>query len=321
MRKLIAIGTMIVIALTLAGYGLANHLTEVERHVIPITVGDSTFNYTLTDTDQIPHETITVTQPPSTVTVTTSPPTTTPPPDPSQPAPIAGQGYNVVFQDDFATFNRQVWTDHIWFHGAPPFGSNAITASNGVLTIMAKRSENYARREITTLGTKSFKQGYFEARLRWTKGQGSWPGFWMLSKTHAQNPKWPQRACPGPECLAAELDMFEGQGREPNVFYGTLHRNSCNCYGVTNSQSPNNYQPQAIDLTTQFHTYAALWTPTTVTWYLDGRMLMTNPVYDSFNQEMFLILQMWDGGWTGGTNSTTPNELKTEVDWVKVWQK
>jgi hypothetical protein len=35
---------------------------------------------------------------------------------------------------------------------------------------------------------------------------------------------------------------------------------------------------------------------------------------------MYIILQMWTGGWTSGTNATTPDELRTEVDWVRVWQ-
>jgi hypothetical protein len=48
-------------------------------------------------------------------------------------------------------------------------------------------------------------------------------------------------------------------------------------------------------------------------------LLMSAPVYDSTNQQMFLLLQMWTGGWTSGTDSTTPDELHTEVDWVRAW--
>ena len=76
-----------------------------------------------------------------------------------------------------------------------------------------------------------------------------------------------------------------------------------------------------FDLTAGFHTYAALWTATTVSWYLDGQFTHSAPVYDSFNQQLHLILYMWIGGWTGDPNSSTPAELHTEVDWVRVWQR
>ena len=41
-----------------------------------------------------------------------------------------------------------------------------------------------------------------------------------------------------------------------------------------------------------------LWTASQITWYLDGRALMSAPTYDSTNQPMYLLLQMWVGGWT-----------------------
>lgn len=157
--------------------------------------------------------------------------------------------------------------------------------------------------------------------MKWTKGSGAWPGFWLLSYAHATNQNWPQPACANPDCLSAELDVFEGQGSEPNVFYGTVHRNSCGCYGIADKQNTNNYESVGVDLTAGFHTYAALWTPTEVRWYLDDKFLHSAPIYDSFNQQMFLLLQMWIGGWTTGTGPSTPDELRTQVDWVRVWQR
>lgn len=270
--------------------------------------------------------TVTTTSPPP--TTTTPPPTTTqpPPPDPAVPAPIAGQGYSKVFEDEFTAFVSSRWDNNIWFHGEPSGG--AITVANGILTITARRSESYARREVITQPTIAFKQGYFEARMRWTKGRTAWPGFWLYSRAHSvnhgpPNGNWPNPLCPNPNCLSAELDVFEGQGHEPHVFYATLHRNSCQCYGVPNTQSSPSWFPQSgVDLTTAFHTYSALWTATEVKWFLDGRLIHTHPVYDSFNQDMRIILQMWSkAGWAPPPDASTPAELRTEVDWVRVWQK
>jgi beta-glucanase (GH16 family) len=123
------------------------------------------------------------------------------------------------------------------------------------------------------------------------------------------------------QCYSGELDAYEGQGSEPQSFYGTIHRNSSGDYGVADQQNSNNWQPAGVDLTSDFHTYGMLWTATQITWYLDGKPLMSAPVYDSTNQPMFLLLQMWIGGWTMDPDSTTPTTLDTQVDYVQVWQK
>jgi beta-glucanase (GH16 family) len=76
-------------------------------------------------------------------------------------------------------------------------------------------------------------------------------------------------------------------------------------------------QPAGGDLTACFHTYGMLWTATQVSWYLDGRLMMSATPYDSLNQPMFLLLQMWTGGWTGEPDATTPSTIETQVDWVR----
>jgi hypothetical protein len=243
------------------------------------------------------------------------------PPSPSSdPAPIAGQGYTLRFSEQFDGFSAATWGEGIWYDPGSP--ANSIYVQSGILHLVSRRSQGYPNVTVTTEGgsnPRTFKQGYFEARMRWTKGQGAWPAFWLMSYAHATNPLWPNPACPNPGCLSAELDVFEGQGTEPNIFYGTVHRNSCGCYGVPNQQNANNYHDADIDLTAGFHTYGMKWTATTISWYLDDALLMSAPVYDSTNQQMFLLLQMWTGGWTSETGSSTPAELHTEVDWVRVW--
>jgi beta-glucanase (GH16 family) len=245
------------------------------------------------------------------------------------PGPIAGKGYHLAWHEPFNHFRRHVWTRKIWYDDPPP--RHAVYTRHGVLHLVSRRSQGYRGINVTTLKSHSFRRGYFEARMRWTKGQGAWPAFWLLSTRHAKNSSaWPDvnpycanNGLPEAQCYAAELDVFEGQGSEPRVFYGTLHRNSCGCYGVDDDANyNNNYHPQRKNLTTRFHLYAALWTESRVTWYLDGKKLMSTSTYDSTDQPMFLILQMLaTGAWTGDPDSSTPNALHTEVDWVKVWRK
>ena len=65
--------------------------------------------------------------------------------------------------------------------------------------------------------------GYFEARMRFSGGKGSWPAFWLLHRYTAEWPNYP--SCEGKR-LTYELDIMEYQGDEPNTFYGSIHRNA-----------------------------------------------------------------------------------------------
>jgi beta-glucanase (GH16 family) len=257
------------------------------------------------------------------------------------PPAIAGQNYRLAFSDDFDILDRAIWDDHIWYDESPHASWTGFQeVENGVLHLRTSRNffwggganDNYPTNTVTTQTSgQTFTFGYFEARMRWTGGNGAWPAFWLMSYRHANNQPpagWPEpnlycvlNGLPQALCYAAELDVFEGQGAQPETFYGTVHLNSCNCYGVTNEQNDNNWHNTGIDLTAGFHTYAMLWTATAITWYLDDVALMSAPVYDSTNQPMFLLLQTWTGGWTGGTDGTTPDLLDTQVDWVRVWQQ
>ena len=233
------------------------------------------------------------------------------PPPGNAPPPIAGQGYSKVWGDEFSTLDPPSWGG-IWWNPTAP--ANSIYVQNGILNLVSRRSQGYPDITLSTESSTSsgrWKQGYFEARMKWTKGPGAWPGFWLMGYAHSQGIDCPP--------LISELDVFEGQGTEPGTFYGTLHRNTNSGCGVPDET--NDGWHNVGDMTTAFHTYSALWTLTEIKWYLDDVLVGTAPVYDSTNQEMFLLLQMWIGGWTSDPTSATPDELRTEVDWVHVWQK
>jgi beta-glucanase (GH16 family) len=265
------------------------------------------------------------------------PPGGSPPGSPAVPGPIAGMGYQPVFRDEFDSLDRAVWDDHIWYDETPhaDWAGFQEVDTNGILHLRTSRDFscgsgcNYPINTVTTQSSgRTFQYGYFESRMKWSGGRGAWPGFWLYSYRHATNPAWPsvnpicsRRGESVSHCYAGELDVFEGQGSEPQAFYGTIHRNSCGCYGIGSQQNGNNWQPAGVDLTADFHTYGMLWTPTQVSWYLDGRLMMSAAPFDSLHQPMFLLLQMWTGGWTHDPDSTTPTTIETQVDWVRVWQK
>jgi beta-glucanase (GH16 family) len=255
----------------------------------------------------------------------------------SVPRPIAGQGYKLRFSDCFSTLSSRVWCSHQWYESPPRVGTQYVDKS-GVLHIVRRRADGYPDNTISSepcgqRAPKSFTFGYFAARMRWTGASGSGPAFWLFSTRHAANPDWPhvnpycaRHGLPAALCYSAEIDVFEGYGNHLNVFTGTVHRNSCNCYGVNDEQNSNNWHPLAgvRNLAAGWHTYAAKWTRTSVSWYVDGRLITSAPVYDSTNQPMHLLFYNWNTtDWEPGnhTDSSTPRELQTLVDWVRVWQR
>ena len=174
--------------------------------------------------------------------------------------------------------------------------------------------------EATTFSSgKTFLYGYFEARMKWTNARGSWPAFWLYSYQHSRDAN---------QCTtqAGEVDVMEGQGTEPNVFYGTVHSNTNGC-SPADQQNLNNWQDTYPDgtpfgnLNANFHTYGALWTSTKVSWYLDNKFVMSAPTYSTDNQPMYLLLQEATGGWMADPDATTPDYMRTETDFVHVWQK
>jgi hypothetical protein len=277
-----------------------------------------------------------------------------PPPDPEPvpceptpaPDPIAGQGYALRFSDCFGTLSRSIWCSNQWWEPRPPLGTQYVD-ENGVLHLVRRREDGFPNVTVSTepcgqANPQSFQYGYMEARMRYDTVRGNGPAFWLLSTRHATNPAYdgPEPYDPNPyceehglpvaECWASELDVFEGYGRinvgaqgDPvdDVFSGTLHRNSAEYYGQPN-QSRLVQRRAGLDLS-HWHVYAALWTESTVRFYLDGELQGSVDTFDSTGQPMHLLLYNWNTDWEEENmpNASTPDRLNVSVDWVRVWQQ
>ena len=120
--------------------------------------------------------------------------------------------------------------------------------------------------------------------MKWTKGKGAWPAFWLSSYRNATNQALPSinpycenHGLAVALCWNSELDVFEGQGLQPHVFYGALHRNTNGSWGVPDSTNDPAWKTVRGNLTNGFHTYGALWTASEVRWYLDGHQVLRAP--------------------------------------------
>jgi beta-glucanase (GH16 family) len=232
----------------------------------------------------------------------------------------------LAFQDEFDTLNVSpdanspgyVWYPGIWYSSSLP-NPGLITSPSGVVDLAWSRSatSSPAETQIMTIshnGTttaRTWRHGYFEARMKWDPVVGAWPAFWL-------NPIQEVR---GQATQHGEIDIFEGQGSDPHTYYGTLHDWSGSTHlGAT---SPNAFNLAANNDFSQWHTYGLLWTPGHVTWYYDNVAVGSANTYaDMESQDFYLLLSMnFGNNWSeGNLSGVTVNSAHLQVDWVRVWQ-
>lgn len=237
------------------------------------------------------------------------------------------------FYDDFNSINTidingTKKPGYKWYVDSTIWATGNNRVSNSVLTVANNRwTANWTLSTMTRKDTVgySFKEGYFEAKMRFDPTLGKkakgWPAFWSLSTSWLNNRKhW------------AELDFFEGytggNADYEGPFVGTLHDWADGA--KIHYQNSNNWIPMSKDSTdyNQWHTYGCLWLPGKVTWYFDEKPLMTqfysptdvpNPqTKPNAPEGTFSFLDKDPGGVFLILGS---DEWPMDVDWVRVWQK
>lgn len=201
---------------------------------------------------------------------------------------------------------------------------NAELDGEGHLVITA-RKESYAgadgiHREYTsarlqTLGKFEFTYGTLEARIEVPEGKGLAPAFWTLGNDAYQGRHgWP--AC-------GEIDAMEVFNFAPDTVHGHLHGP---WPGDPTDIGGSARDPES--LAAGFHVYAVEWTPTQISFALDGRTYETISRSDlpstyswPFQRPNFILLNLAVGGnWPGAPNAATQFPARMLVDWVRVWR-
>jgi beta-glucanase (GH16 family) len=202
---------------------------------------------------------------------------------------------------------------------------NAATDGAGNLVMEARKEVTpgsacpggpcqYTSSRLNTSTSFSFTYGHAEARIKVSGTQGLWPAFWLLG-ANFPTAGWP---------YCGEIDIMEHVGKVPNSVYSTLHAPAYNGGGGYGS-------PYTIsgDFAAAFHTYAADWDQTHMTFYVDGTAFFT---VDKANLEatrgpwvydhpFFIILNNAVGGdWPGPPDATSVFPQKMLVDYVRVYQ-
>jgi beta-glucanase (GH16 family) len=215
-------------------------------------------------------------------------------------------GYVMTFDDEFSgtTLDLTKWsTGWAWANGS---GLNTSTYPNdeglpgnivvtgGVANFSVTKGptphrQKYGTAVMTTNGKFSQKYGYFEASIKLPpNANGIWPAFWMVPGSFA----WPP-----------EIDIMEWHGSTPKINYMTLW------WGTSSNPlySDGTYTAPA-PLSDGYHAYGMLWTPTAVTWYIDGvqRYTVTSNIP---TVSMYIILNADTGYAAMGPFATLPSVM------------
>jgi beta-glucanase (GH16 family) len=187
-----------------------------------------------------------------------------------------------------------------------------VIVQGGNLKITAKKETSggfaYSSARLKSEGKYDFTYGKVEVRAKLPIGGGTWPAIWMLGANYAA-PGFAWPAC-------GEIDIMEHVGNSQNLIHGTLH------YPGHSGGSGNSGSKTIPNVSTEFHVYKTIWSPSAVEIYVDDQLIHTvaNDASLPFNKDFFLILNVAMGGNFGGNIDPAFTESSLEIDYVRVYQ-
>jgi beta-glucanase (GH16 family) len=204
---------------------------------------------------------------------------------------VSPSSLQLTFTSDFSQFGSSGAGPQIWdttlphglrtitgtgekeYYSDSSVGTNPFTLDGNGLDITASTAANpaglpYTSGVITTESSFSQLYGYFQMTAELPAGQGMWPAFWLL-----------------PENLSGtqEIDAMEEFGRNPDQYSVSAHSPSS---GIASATLP------TANLTQGFHTYGVYWTPTTISYYLDGIEVAVTPTPPDLDTPMFMLANL-----------------------------
>ena len=145
--------------------------------------------------------------------------------------------------------------------------------------------------------------GIFEMTARIPAGRGLWPAFWLLPADLS----WPP-----------ENDVMEVLGHDTHTLYTTLHSRRF-------SKGTMHGHPTATtDLSAGLHRYAVDWGPQRVRYYLDRRLIFSQPTPDDWHQPFYMLANLAVGGphsWAGTPDGSTVFPARMYIADIQTWQR
>lgn len=218
------------------------------------------------------------------------------------PAPPTSGGPVLVWSDEFdgGALDTAKWS---YRTGGGGFGNEElqfytssqenVRTENGALNIIGKcdrqEGSDYTSGRLQSIA--AWGPGHrVEVRARLPTARGVWPAIWMLPRDNAYG-GWPK---------SGEIDIMESVGCDPDRVHGTIHTEAFN--HMIHTEKTSNTRTDVRG----WHVYRVDWTPTTISWYVDGQPYFSYtpgnyaPDQWPFDKEFYLILNVAIGGSWGG---------------------
>lgn len=247
--------------------------------------------------------------------------------------PPQAAGYSLMWEDTFSALSLCTtnapgcnwYNPGLWWQSA----AGTITDPSGTYVDLNWTSGQSGNSSATTISTiapdglyyHAWGYGYFEASLKFDPAAGSSPTIYMVPvgevlspNTATDNQYW------------GEIDVLEYQSNNPTTFLGTVHVWH-NQVDVQNNNSSDSWPyPSGTDLS-GYNTYGLLWTPTSISWYVNNILMETlnttsSPYSIAFGgaESYFIILGQQAGcNWTYPCTPTQTSSLDLQVQWVHVY--
>jgi beta-glucanase (GH16 family) len=212
--------------------------------------------------------------------------------------------------------NPKIWNIDIgngvngWGNQEAEYYTNRLTnvrLQGGSLVIQANKESfkkyDYTSARINTENKKSFKYGRIDISAKFPAGASTWPAIWMLSASN-EYVKLSPPTDPKGYLNSGEIDIAESIGEQPGYISGVAHvRGSTGLSGTFFSR---NY-------THKFNTYTLEWTPTSLTYMIDGKPFYeykkpANATYQEwpFDKPFYLVINdAIRGAWTNHDGKIT----------------
>jgi hypothetical protein len=247
------------------------------------------------------------------------------------PPPIADDGYDLVFDEQFDGDELSgIWAT------APFGGSLPPGVADGKLTLWTSAANSYNWGYVASTGphldsepnypfAQAWQEGYFEARIRFSDDPWAWPAFWMMSMASTE-------ARPDEDCgyLRSEWDIMEGgignhDGTRPATRsnYSVIHRNTTDGSddGYCGLADDTRFVRTIADDTdlSDWHVWSGRWVGDELCTFLDNEPRGCLDAYESTAQPMHLVFTIQYARQCGGCGARPP-ALVLQVDWVRVWK-
>jgi Glycosyl hydrolases family 16 len=188
-------------------------------------------------------------------------------------------------------------------------GDPPLSLAKGVLAIRASKTENgWVSGMLSSARPdgSGFLQryGYFEARMKFPAGMGTWPSFWMLGagSLSRRGNKY------------AEIDVVEFYGNQPDTAYAATH-----VWAEIGREEPGGTLQASVvrGLSETFHTYGVLVRDAFTTWYIDGVPQYQTPTLPESKEPLYMMVCYALGGdWP---LYGVGNPSFAEVDYVRAY--